>query len=175
MDAMNADAFRSTLAAFPPDSFLRVFHAERALDEQETEVVLARMAAFLGSWAAHEHPVHGAFALLERRFLIVAADESKTALSGCSMDALVGSVRATGAAIDVELVHAPPICFRDGNDVRCVDRAAFRELVESGAVTGDTPAFDLTIDRVAAYLAGELEKPARATWHARAFKKLALA
>ena len=66
-------------------------------------------------------------------------------------------------------MHAPPICFRDGGEIRVVARAEFTELVEQGKVTGDTVVFDGTLSSVGAFRDGKWEVAARDSWHARAW------
>ncbi|MEZ6196718.1 MAG: hypothetical protein R3F20_13490 [Planctomycetota bacterium] len=154
----------------PATSFLRVFAAPRDLTPHERDALAHRVETFLAGWRSHENPAAGRFAVLHDRFLVVAADERVTALSGCSKDALVGCVRAAGDALGLELVHSPPIVFRGADGIRSVDRAEFGRLVDSGAVRADTPVFDTIVTTVGAYRDGGFEKPAAESWHARAWK-----
>lgn len=160
----------SAFDRFPAGSFLRVFSASRDLSEAECAALSQGLETFLGAWAAHEKAVAGAFEIREARFVVVAADESVTALSGCSKDSLVGAMRQLGTQLDVDFITSPPIAYRGAEGLRTVDRAEFGRLVESGAVTADTPVFDTIVSTVGAYRDGGFEKPAGASWHARAWK-----
>ncbi|MEE9393083.1 MAG: hypothetical protein V3W41_11310 [Planctomycetota bacterium] len=163
----------SHISQFPADSYLRVFHAPRRLIEAEQAKISKVMAAFLPTWVAHEVPITGDFEILHDQFIVVSANESITPLSGCSKDSLIGVIRALSAALDLDFVHGPPLCFRAGEEIRAVDRKTFGDLVKAGDVTGETVVFDSTIASVGPYLAGKFETKAADCWHAKAFRDLA--
>ena len=160
----------SKFDAFPDDSWLRVFHAPRDLTAEETAAITANLDAFLGEWASHETRVSGAWEIVHDRFIVVAADESKVALSGCSKDSVVMRLRALGQELGMDFVHGPPICFRAGDDIKSVQRDEFGALVESGDVRADTVVFDSTIITAGPYKAGRWEVAASDCWHARAYE-----
>jgi hypothetical protein len=160
------------ISKFPEASYLRIYHASRDLAADERARVEKALASFMGQWVAHEAPVAGAFEIVHDRFVVVAADESKTVLSGCSKDAMNGAMREIGAHLGLDFVHAPPICYREGDVIHSVTRADFADLVEQGKVTGATPVFDLTINTVGPYKAGRFELPAAECWHAKVYDSL---
>lgn len=155
---------------FPASSFLRVFSAPRDLSASECDSLREALSTFMGAWAAHERPVKGGFEIRDDRFVVVAADESVTALSGCSKDSLVGVLRQAGAQLGVDFVASPPIAFRSADGIRSVDRNEFGRLVDAGEVTAATPVFDTIVSSVGGYRDEGFEKPAGASWHARAWK-----
>ena len=154
----------------PDDSRLWVFGAERSLSEPERSELLAEVDRFLDDWRAHGTPLTAARELRDDRFLLVAVDQASVPPSGCSIDALVNVLKELEGRLHVGLVEHGAIYYRERSGaLRRVDRAAFKRLVEAGDVDGDTPVVDTTLTSVSALRAGELERPARATWHARAF------
>ncbi|MCB9834255.1 MAG: hypothetical protein H6807_17460 [Planctomycetes bacterium] len=157
------------IARFPAESYLRIYHAPRQLEPDEQARIERDLAEFLGRWSSHEAPVTGGFEVVHGRFVVVAADESRVALSGCAKDDLTGLMRGLGGELGVDLVHAPPICFREGDGIRSVSRADFGELAEQGLVNAGTKVFDLTLATVGAYRQGRFELPAGDCWHARAY------
>ena len=89
--------------------------------------------------------------------------------SGCSIDALVNRLRALGQELDTVLIEHGQVWYRDGEGIRSVSRAAFRELASAGEVDPDTPVVDTTLTRVSELRSGRLERPARESWHGKAF------
>jgi len=162
-----APADRPVLADLPDAARLWAFGADRQIREEEHDRLIETTRSFVERWAAHGEALAAAFELLHGRFLLVAVDENQGAASGCSIDALVGHVRELERELDVTLVDASPIWFRDGTGIRSVGRAEFRALAESGEVDGRTPVFDLTVQRVGELRAGGWELPAGDSWHAR--------
>lgn len=153
----------------PEHSRVWVFPSSRTLDEGEGQSLLAEVDAFLEAWAAHGHPLRSGRLLVENQFLMVGVDEDAEAPSGCSIDALVNRLEALGAALAVRLVDHAPVWFRDGRVVRMVGRGDFRALAKDGVVTPDTPVFDTSLTRMRAFRGEGLERPARESWHGRAF------
>jgi hypothetical protein len=99
----------------------------------------------------------------------VAVDERAAGASGCSIDALVHAVREAERRLDVALTDNAAVWFRRDGELRRASREEFRRLAAEGAVTLDTVVFDNTVTTVGAMRAGGWERPARQTWHARAF------
>ncbi|MDH5589857.1 MAG: hypothetical protein OEZ65_04265 [Gemmatimonadota bacterium] len=158
-----------TFEALPDDGRLWVFPLGRALDPSEVDRVLERVDGFLESWAAHGVPLRCARSFVEGRFLVVGVDVHVEAPSGCSIDALTNHLSALGEELGTTFVHHLPVWFREGEAIRCVNRAEFRALVAQGVVGTETAVFDTTLTRVEAYRSGALERPAASTWHGKAF------
>lgn len=78
-------------------------------------------------------------------------------------------VRNLSSQLGLDLVHGPPICFRDGDRIRAVGRDEFSDLVKDGTVTPETTVFDNTIAQVGQYSQGRWEIPAKESWHGRAY------
>jgi hypothetical protein len=136
-------ADRPTLTGLPDRARLWTFGADRPLAAEEHDRLIEATGRFIEKWAA------------------------EAAASGCSIDALVGHVRELERELDLTLVDASPIWFRDGRGIRSVGRAEFRTLAEGGEVNGGTPVFDLTVQRLGELRAGRWELPAQDSWHAR--------
>lgn len=155
--------------SLPDDARLWVFASERRLDAIETGAVLDAVDRFLGQWAAHGTPVVAGRDWRDDQFLLIGVDERTSGLSGCSIDALVRSLRALQGRIGAAIVDAPPVWFRATDRVETVSRDAFEELVARGAVGPETIVFDNTLAMVGALRAGRFELPAREAWHGAAF------
>jgi hypothetical protein len=146
-----------------------VFGVSRALTQQEEKAVLDTVDAFLDGWAAHGVPLRVGRDWRHRRFLHVGLDESSVPPSGCSIDAMVNTLKGLETELGVVFVDNSPVWYRDGEDIRRVSRAEFRSGVEVGSVSLETPVFDNTVTRVGQVRAGEWERPAGEAWHRRAF------
>jgi hypothetical protein len=154
----------------PDDARLWVFAASRPLAGEERERLLSRVDAFVDNWTAHGRPVVGARDLRHDRFLLVAADERATGVSGCSVDSLFRALGDLETELGLSLRSASDVHYRDeeGN-IRSVTRTAFRELARAGGVTPDTVVFDNTVGEVGTLRSGRWETRLADAWHARAF------
>jgi hypothetical protein len=155
--------------AIPRHGRLWVFPASRRLAPEESVALLSEVDPFLDGWAAHGAPLRSARGWVEDQFLLVAVDEDASQPSGCSIDALVNRLEALADGFGVTLVQHAPVWYRDGDGVRVVSREQFRALAGEGVVDADTRVFDTTLTRVSDLQDTGLERPARDTWHGRAF------
>lgn len=157
-------------ASLPATARLWIFAAERELKEQERDRLLGQVDGFLASWAAHGVPLTASRDLRYDRFLFVGVDEEAAGVSGCSIDALVRTMKGLEQEMGVALVDSAPVLYRDGSDIQRVSRERFAELVEAGSVDVGTTVFDNTLTKVGELDEGRWELPAGQSWHARAFE-----
>lgn len=159
-----------SLDLLPDDARLWIFGAERRLSPSERTVLLTEVDRFLADWKAHGTPLTAARALSDDRFLMVAVDQASVPPSGCSIDAMVDVLKDVQRSLGVGLVGHGALYYRDpAGEVVRVDRATFRSRVEAGEVDGDTRVFDTTLTSLGGVRSGRWERPARASWHGRAF------
>jgi len=156
--------------ALPAEARVWAFGAGRALAAAEEQRLLDAVDAFLEGWQAHGHPLRCARDWREGRFLLVGVDERTAPPSGCSIDALVHSLKQLEDELEVSLVGHAAVFYRatDG-DIRRDSRAELRAQIEAGHVDAATPVFDLTLTRMEQVRAGALERPASDTWLAKAY------
>lgn len=154
--------------ALPDEARLWCFGASRAPDAAGTARLLDRLATFLGQWTAHRAALSAGFDWRHQRFLLVAVDESRAGASGCSIDGLVAELRDLERELELTLLDAGPVWYRDADGaVHCAERETFRHLAEDGRVGERTPVFDLSIARMGDLRGGRWELPAGDSWHAR--------
>ena len=96
-------------------------------------------------------------------------DEASAGASGCSIDAMVHHLESLERALGVALLDHGPVLFRQDDAIERLPRPAFAELARRGDVSPDTIVFDNTVSRVGDNREGRWERPARESWHARAF------
>jgi hypothetical protein len=154
----------------PDSSRLWVFPGSRRVTDAETTRLLAATDEFLAGWAAHRVPLPAGREWRLAQFLFIAADEAATGASGCSIDALVRSVRALEPQLGLTLTDNSPVWFRTpGGAVQCVSRPEFQDLADRGKVGPGTMVFDNTIETTGALRSGRWEVPARSSWHGAVF------
>ena len=156
--------------AVPDSARPWVYGAVQPVLGADAERLLGRVESFLRCWAAHGEPVVGACDWRYDRFLIVAADEEATGVSGCSIDALFRTLKEAEGELGVSILDSSLVFFRDpASIVEALTRVEFRRLVEAGDVSERTIVFDNTVGTVGAIRSGEWERPFRGSWQERAF------
>jgi hypothetical protein len=159
-------------ATMPDAARVWVFGAAQPIIGPDAEHLLPAIDSFVRGWLAHGVPVVGASDWVYDRFLLIAADEKASGVSGCSIDSLFRTLKMAEAEIGVTLLDSSLVFFREpAGSVQALPRAEFRQLVAAGEIADDTIVFDNTVGDVGAIRRGEWERPFRESWHARAFRR----
>ncbi len=158
------------LPSLPDEARLWIHAADWPLAEDEQRALRRALDAFVQTWTSHGRDVQGEYELLEGRFLLVGARVPAHDVSGCGIDKLVHLIEETAGELGFAWLSPLHVFYRaaDGTPQHA-SRAAFRRLAGEGAVTAETPVFDLNLASVGDLRAGRFEQPAGASWHARAF------
>lgn len=157
----------SRFEALPASSRLWCFGADRDLSGEEERRIRDSVEGFLATWAAHGSDLSAGCEVRDGRFLLVAADESGTAASGCAVDGLVRHLKALEAESGARLVDGQGVWYRDaGGHVRSCSRTEFKRLAEIGEVGPSTLVFDLSLTRLEDARSGRWETRAADAWHA---------
>ena len=165
----SANPMTKFFPGFPDDARVWVYAFTRPLSDADRATVVHELSAFLPSWNSHGAPVHGAFEIVEDRFVLIAGYVDG-GVGGCSTDSMVRimkQLRERGLdGFDRTLVF-----FRDAQQrVQSVPRPDFQEIVRAGQVDDDTPVFDTTIQFVGDVRRGGFETTFGKSWHASAFR-----
>jgi len=133
-----------TFHDLPGHARLWVHTADRNLTAGEQEAVLEALAGFLDGWAAHGAALTAAEAILYDRVLVVGLDEQRAGATGCSIDKLVGFVRAQGEALGVDWFDRHQVLWRQPGEAawQATRTAEFWALRKAGVVHGATEVVD---------------------------------
>lgn len=153
---------------FPDDARIWVYVADRPLAPDDCASLLDGLDPFLASWTSHRKSVRGAAAVLDDRFLVLAATAVDGNLSGCGIDKSVHRIEEIGAGVAIGWHGSLDVAWRDPSGAVRVDtRSAFRDAAQSGDVDDETPVFDFSVSTLDELRSGLFEKPAGSSWHAR--------
>ena len=133
-----------TFHDLPDHARLWVHTADRDLTVGEQEAVLETLAGFLDGWAAHGAALTAAGTVLYNRVLVVGLDEQRAGATGCSIDKLVGFVRAQGETLGADWFDRHQVLWRQpGEEAWQATRTAeFWALRKAGVVHGATEVVD---------------------------------
>lgn len=151
--------------ALPAQSRIWVFAASRPLVGETRDAVLRSVEKFMHAWEKKAEHIGGAAEIVEDRFLLVGANESRADLSGCSIDAMHSWVMRLRNEIDLELIDRMAVFFRNADGaVEQLPRFTFKRKVMAGEFGPDTPVFDTAISRIESLREGRFEVPLRDHW-----------
>ncbi len=161
--APNRRAMFHPLDALPDTARIWLYTASRPLTDDDIRTADEALRAFAEGWAAHGAPVHGYAGVRERAFLLFAADEARTAVSGCSIDSSVAAVRELGARLDVDFFQRLNLALRTDGGPRLLHRDKLAAAAENGTIGPQTPTYDPMVQTLGQWRTAWV-KPLRATW-----------
>jgi len=155
--------------ALPDSSRLWIFPADRPLSVAEQEALMRSAEEGLDDWSAHGSPVTWGCRIERGQVLVIGVDETRTALTGCSIDGAIRQIRDLESRFKTSLLDHGRVFFRDGERMRAVSRPEFKKLVAHGAIQDDTLVYNNVIATVGELRNGGWEIPYRSSWHSEAF------
>jgi len=154
----------------PGDARCWIHVADTPLDADTQTVLLDHLSDFFETWTSHQRPVTGRATLRDDRVLIVAATLDDGAISGCGIDSLTHTIDDVAASKQVRWMPALHVLYRDADGhLQSVSRTTFRERVDDGHITAETPVLDPSLTTLAD-VRDRFEQPASASWHGRIFR-----
>ena len=126
-----------TFEELPEGARLWVHVADRDLTPGEQSALEGNVQGFLAGWSAHGAALHAAASVLYERVLMVGLDEERAGATGCSIDKLVGFVRAHGEASGIDWFDRHQVLWRQPGerDWKATRTAEFWALRKAGVVT----------------------------------------
>ncbi|MFV0607379.1 MAG: hypothetical protein ACK5NK_16240 [Niabella sp.] len=96
---------------FSPNSKVWVYQASRLLQIDEALVVEQMINEFVDSWLSHGDAVKGQGLMIFGYFVVLIADETDTAVGGCSTDGSVRFIKTLGDRLGVDFFDRNQLAF----------------------------------------------------------------
>jgi len=151
-----------------PESRIWIYQSNRSLEAAEIEKIQADLDAFTKQWASHSRQLKASARVINKHFLVLAADETQADASGCSIDSSVQFVKQLGAKYNLNLFDRMTFAYADNEtgEVELCSNINFGEKYKQGEISDDTKVFD-TLVKTKADLDKSFLKPLKESWHAR--------
>jgi hypothetical protein len=158
----------------PDGARIWVYQLNRAVSEQEREIIEAEVQKFCESWAAHGNPLQTSFELRYNHFLILAVDEQHNDASGCSIDSSVHVLKALEEKLQISFFERLQVAFLVEDKVQLMGIDRMKEKLRGGEMKGGTLTFNHLV-ATKEELGRRWIVPISASWLARHLPKSALA
>lgn len=153
------------LHQFPQDARIWVYVTDRDLTSEEESLVHVNIHRFTSGWNAHEVPLRGTGAVLDRRIILLALDEGHHPASGCSIDKSVALMRSLQDSLQTDLFNRLLMHVKTSNGLEAMSIPSLRKQLETGALTADTPVVNTLAPTLGAFLA-QTYLPLHQSWAA---------
>jgi len=129
-------------AGFDDHARVWIYQSSRAFIEQEEREVNEQLYQFYSQWQAHGAPVKGWAKLLFRQFVVMMADETDVAVSGCSTDSSIRVIKSLERQYDVNFFDRMMITFLVKNKAEMLPFTQVQYAIDKGYINGDTLLFN---------------------------------
>lgn len=153
----------------PDDSRIWIYQSNRKFTDEEVPQLQVKLDEFLKEWTAHGSNLQAGAEVKHQFFLVIGLDQSKTSVSGCSIDAQVRFIQKLEQELDIELLDKMNVTYIQNDRVHHKPLLEFKKMVKDGAVGKNTVVFNNLINTKEEYLE-HWEIPAIESWHNRFFK-----
>ena len=126
----------------PQNSRVWIFQSDRLFSDPERKEIDAKMKSFIGQWYTHGKPMHGTHTIIYGCFVIVAADEQRQIVSGCSIDSLTELFKDFGQIYQLSFFDRFSIAYKKNNEVYLMTLDRFKEALDSGELDAESKVFN---------------------------------
>lgn len=155
-----------SFTALPASARVWIYQSDRPFTSDEAARIATDINTFVAQWLAHKAKVIGDGALLYDRFVVLAADEDKLAVSGCSIDSTVRFIKELGAKYAVNFFDRFYTCYMQDGEVMGADFDTFKRLLADGKVNDNTVVFNNLVNTVGA-MQTQWQVPLSQSWQSR--------
>lgn len=114
-----------------------VFTSERSLVQVEVDQITHGLNEFFKQWTAHGAAVVASAAFIDNTVLIVAADQTKSDVTGCSKDKLYHIVQKLSADLGIDFMNRMMIPIYRDETIRLVHWNDMESMVQKNELSED--------------------------------------
>ncbi len=143
-----------------------IYQCNRELSDIEVEAIQQKGETFVRQWAAHGNDLQAAFFIKYHRFILLFADETHAAASGCSIDSSVHFIQRIEREYGIHLMDRMSLAYRSEDGIVTASMSAFEERIVAGKIHENTIVFNNLIQTKAGFMT-RWEVPLKDSWHSR--------
>lgn len=131
-----------SIDAFPADSRVWIYQADRNLNEYEILQCRNTLQSFSQQWTSHQMPLKAATDIAYNRFIIFYVDESANEVSGCGIDKSVNLVKQIEQQLGVDFFNRTQIAYLDNEEIKSFALADAKKLYAENVINAGTIIFN---------------------------------
>lgn len=143
-----------------------MYQNKGAIPTDVLPAVKEAVAQFAKDWISHSQQMVAAGEVINDRFIVLIADESRVGAGGCSIDSSVHFFKQLEQKFNLDLFDRMAFSFKAADGIKTVSRTEFAALYAEGAINDETIVFDTLVNTKKA-LDEAFEKPLGESWHKR--------
>ena len=106
-----------------------IFAAEKELDESQLNEIDNILAVFTDNWQSHNQNVHSTFQIIDKQFIVIAADGEKSDISGCGIDKSMHVILELEQKLQITLTNKSLLFFKSREETFSVPLSGIKQAV----------------------------------------------
>jgi hypothetical protein len=127
---------------FSPQSKVWVYQSSRLFTLTEALEIESLLNKFSSEWRSHGDEVYAYCNLFFGRFVVLMADETHTAVGGCSTDSSVRFVKELGQKFNVDFFNRTNLAFLINDKIQIIPMNQLQYALDNYFINPDTPYFN---------------------------------
>lgn len=116
----------------PDNSRIWIYQSGRKFNSAELPIISNALSSFCDQWKVHGIPLRSSFDIRFDQFIILAADESSNAASGCSIDDSVRTIKFLAEKLEIDLFDRTRIAFSKEGEIVTIPLDELRKKYREG-------------------------------------------
>jgi hypothetical protein len=152
----------------PSTAKVWIYQANKPLDTAAQHYILDKLKGFINSWDSHGRPLKGSVAIYYNYFVVIAADESYSYISGCSIDKSVHFLKELGQELNLDFFDRSRQAFIQNGDIVLENFKNLKTHINVGMIRKDTLTFNNTVSNLEEFYSS-WQVPAGESWLGKYF------
>lgn len=136
----------------PDDSRIWIYQSNRDFDDSETVVINDKTISFLDNWQAHGKDLECSYTIINKRFIIIAVNESFNPIGGCSIDYSLQLIKDISNTIEIDLLNRLVVNYKLDNSIDSLSLGDLKNKIKDGTISSETIIFNTAINTKAELL-----------------------
>ena len=111
-----------------------IFASEKELNAGHKEFIRNKLQQFTSNWQSHNKDVLSSFQIIDNYFIIIAADEDFSDISGCGIDKSMHIIQEIEQSIQVSLTNKALLHFQKDNLIKVVKLSQMKTFVSENEI-----------------------------------------
>jgi hypothetical protein len=131
------------LLAFPDESRVWVYQADKPFDEGDIMTANEDIEIFCKQWTSHNKELRALGGVMHDQFVVLVVDETKASTSGCSIDKSVAFIKNMEQKYHRSLLERDKVAYLDDKEqIHTIPLNDLKEAVQKGSLNMDTRVFN---------------------------------
>ena len=147
----------------PDDSRIWIYQSNRDFNESEIGIINDKTTSFLDNWQAHGKDLECSYSIIDKRFIIIAVNESVNPIGGCSIDFSLQLIKDISNTIGIDLLNRLVVNYKLDNRIESLSLSDLKNKIKDGDFSLETIIFNTAINSKSDLL-NNFEIDIRSSW-----------